>query len=660
MHGGGGMGMGRMLRSGELDKDLKLSKGLIKRVAQFARPYRWGLLMLLVTLGIASFLSVYVPGRLAIRIFDDALLVKNRSLLATLVIVFIAVAVSTAIVQVIARWLSSRIGEGLIFDLRVGLYDHVQKMPLAFFTRTQTGALISRLSTDVVGAQRAITETTAGVVSIIMDLGFALGGMWGVSPKLTFISMALVPLFLLPTRKMGKLLQRLIRQQMENNAQMSSQMTERFQIGGALLVKLFGTPHTEVAEFSDKAGKVRDLGIRTAIYGRVFFVMFGLVASVGTGLVYWFGGNDVISGDMTVGKLVAFTMFLTRMYMPITMLSNIRIEVMTAMVSFDRVFELLDFPIAIADKPNAVDLENPRGLIEFRDVKFRYPTPSEVTLESLELKGSEARERANDLVLQDVSFTIQAGQMFALVGPSGAGKTTITSLVPRLYEASEGAVLVDGKDVRDLTLDSLRDAIGVVTQDAHMFHETIRHNLQYARPGATEQDIEDALKAAQIWDLIDSLPDRLDTPVGERGYRLSGGEKQRLAIARLLLKNPAIMILDEATAHLDSESERLIQRALAQALSGRSSLVIAHRLSTIVNADQILVIDDGRVVERGTHFELLEKGGLYGELYRTQFQRHERADGEVEDDEFVQANGAEAVARPGGFFSKEPQAPVEE
>ena len=617
-----------MMRGRDLDlKQVELSPGLLKRILKFSKRYRWALVVLLMFTVISSFLEVFVPPRFTKWIIDDALLARNTRLLVLLSVLFFGVVLARSATQVVSRWIASRIAEGIIFDLRVALFDHVQRMPIAFFTRTQTGALISRLQSDVMGAQRAITETTTGLVGIVLNIALAIVGMMtlesksGETWKITLMALFLVPVFLAPTRKMGKVLQKLMRRQQENNAQMASQMTERFQIGGAMLVKLFGKHEREKSQFSEKAGNVRDIGIKSSVYGRIFFALFSLVAGVGTVLIYWRGGLAVIDGAIQVGTLMAMIQYLSGIYGPVTMLSNIRVEVMTGMVSFDRVFEVLDFPIGIADKPSSFDLVNPQGRVQFENVWFRYPTAQEVSIESLELPGLELRDRSNEWVLEDVSFTIEPGTMSALVGPSGGGKTTITSLVPRLYEATEGVVKIDGHDVRNLTLESLRESIGVVTQDAHMFHDTLRSNLLYSKPNATDAEMEVALRAAQIWELVSSLPDGLDTTVGERGYRLSGGEKQRLAIARLLLKNPAIMILDEATAHLDSESELAIQRALAEAFQGRSSLVIAHRLSTIVNADQILVVDDGKIVERGTHFELLKSGGLYGELYRTQFER---------------------------------------
>jgi ATP-binding cassette subfamily B protein len=497
-------------------------------------------------------------------------------------------------------------------------------MPVAFFTRTQTGALVSRLNTDVVGAQQAFTSTLSSVVSNVIGLVIVLATMLILSWQVTLAALVLTPMFLLPARWVGRRLQAITREAMQLNAAMSTTMTERFNVSGALLVKLFGRLPDESYEFSGKAGRVRDIGIRQAMYGRVFFTSLTLVASLATAMVYGLGGVLAIVGSIGVGTLVALTALLGRLYGPLTALSNVQVDVMTALVSFERVFEVLDLPPMIDEKPGAKRL--PRGAteVELRNVSFRYPTADEVSLASLE--SVAVLDRApSDTVLHDVSFTVPAGTMTALVGPSGAGKTTITSLVGRLYDVVDGQVLLGGHDVRDVTLDSLHDVVGVVTQDAHMFHETIRSNLLYARPGATEEEMVDALRAAQILDLVSSLPDGLDTTVGDRGYRLSGGEKQRLAIARLLLKAPDVVVLDEATAHLDSESEVAVQRALKTALEGRTSLVIAHRLSTVRDADQILVVDGGRVVERGEHLELLAAGGLYAELYRTQFATQEAA-----------------------------------
>jgi ATP-binding cassette subfamily B protein len=612
----------RMIRPNELDQDAKISKDLVWRVFRFAKPYHARIAGYLILIVVASGVAA-VPPLLYKAIIDKAIRGGRLDLLTLLAFGVLVVAVASAVLQIVTRLITSKIGEGLIYDLRVALFNHVQRMPIAFFTRTQTGALISRLNNDVVGAQRAVTETIGTILQTVIGVTITLVVMFSLQWQLTLISLALVPLFVIPTRRMGKALQKLIKKQMELNASMNTQMTERFQVGGALLVKLFGSYSTEQGEFGNRAGGVRDLGVKTALYGRMFFVAFGFVAAVGTALVYWIGGRQVIEHTLTLGTLVAFSAYLTQLYAPITMLTNARVDLLTAFVSFERVFEVLDFPSSIVEKPGAAGLVAPRGLVEFRKVWFRYPRGSEVSIASLEEGKFETSYNPEAWVLKEVSFSIEPGKMVALVGPSGAGKTTISMLVPRLYDVNEGAVQIDGHDVRDLTIASLSKAIATVTQDPHMFHDSIRANLMYAKPDATEAELIEVARAAQIHDLISSLPDRYDTMVGERGYRLSGGEKQRLAIARLLLKDPAVMILDEATAHLDSESELLIQRALAQAFAGRSSLVIAHRLSTIVSANEILVIDAGRIVERGTHFDLLDGGGLYEELYRTQFQRAE-------------------------------------
>jgi ATP-binding cassette subfamily B protein len=614
----------RMMRPGEPASDARLSKGLVRRVFGLARPYRARIILFLSLTVVGSLLGV-LPPLLYREIVDSAIPKKSFSLLAGLAVGLLAIHVTGAILQVVSRWYSARVGEGVIYDLRVSLFDHVQRMPLAFFTRTQTGALLSRLSTDVVGAQRAFTDILGSVVMTITGIAAALLVMFRLEWRLALLSLAMVPIFMLPTRQMGRILRRISRKQMDLNAAMSTQMTERFQVGGALLVKLFGSPDKEVREFSTRAGDIRALGIKSAMLNRVFYLGFGLVAAIGTAFVYWIGGRMVITGvangGITLGTLVAFAAYLTQLYAPITMLANSRVELLNAFVSFERVFEVLDFRAAITERPGSFDLIDSRGAVEFDRVWFRYPAPSSVSIRSLEDAQADSSDEENAWALTDVSFRIEPGQMVALVGPSGAGKTTTSLLVPRLYDVTEGAVRIDGHDVRDLTLPSLGAAVGMVTQDPHLFHDSIRANLLYAKPDATEQELIEAAKAARIHYLFASLPDGYDTTVGERGYRLSGGEKQRLAIARLLLKDPAVMILDEATAHLDSESEVLIQRALAEALAGRSSLVIAHRLSTVVNADQILVVDGGRIVERGKHLELLGAGGLYEDLYRTQFLR---------------------------------------
>ena len=563
-------------------------------------------------------------------IIDRGILPRNDRVVILIACAVAAVAIFDAALGFVIRWFSARIGEGLIYDLRTQVFDHVQRQPIAFFTRAQTGSLVSRLDGDVVGAQQAITSTLSGVLSNLLSLILILVTLFYLSWLVTVIALVMIPLFILPARLVGRRMQRLTRESMQLNAEMGSTMTERFNVAGAMLVKLFGRPREESAAFSARAAKVRDIGVVTAMYGQVLFVSLTLLASLVTALVYGLGGTLVIRGTFEIGTLVALTALLGRVYGPITSLSSVQVNVMTALVSFDRVFEVLDLKPLIAEKPDAVPLPrtteaNDQGAlapeIEFDDVSFRYPTASEVSLASLESIALPAPERrdAGSGVLHGVSFRAPSGKLTALVGPSGAGKTTITALAARLYDPNEGTVRIGGYNLRDVTQESLHDVVGVVTQDAHLFHDTIRANLTYARPAATELELIDACEAAQIWDLISGLPDGLDTVVGDRGYRLSGGEKQRVALARLLLKAPSVVVLDEATAHLDSESEVAVQRALKTALAGRTSLVIAHRLSTIREADQILVVDAGRITERGTHEELLAAGGLYADLYHTQF-----------------------------------------
>ncbi|MFC6157066.1 ABC transporter ATP-binding protein [Kribbella jiaozuonensis] len=595
----------------------KLAKGTLPRIARFARPFRWHIAAFLLLVIVSAVLVIASP-LLFKKIVDDGISKGNAGLVTALALVVAVLAVFEALLGLIQRWFSARIGEGLIFDLRTRVFSHVQRMPIAFFTRTQTGALVSRLNNDVIGAQQAFTSTLSGVVSNVISLILVVGAMLALSWQLTVVAILMLPIFLIPARVLGRRLAAMTREQMNLNAEMSTAMTERFSVGGALLVTLFGKPQLETADFGERAGRVRDLGIRIAMLGRVFFTALTLVAALATALVYGVGGNLAVRQTLTIGTLLALVALLGRLYGPLTALSNIRVDVMTALISFERVFEVLDLEPMIKDSADAVDLPDDAASVEFEHVAFSYPTAEQVSLASLEAVAV-LDKRVSAQVLEDVSFAIRPGQMVALVGPSGAGKTTITNLVARLYDVTGGAVRVGGKDVRDVTLQSLHDTIGYVTQDAHMFHDTIRANLVYAKPDATEDEMVGALRAAQIWDLVSGLPDGLDTVVGDRGHRLSGGERQRLAIARLLLKAPKIVVLDEATAHLDSESEVAVQRALDTALEGRTSLVIAHRLSTVRNADLILVVDHGNIVERGTHEQLLAAGGEYADLYHTQF-----------------------------------------
>ena len=615
----------------------RLKPGTVRRVASYARPYRRELIIFMIATALDAVVTVAVPLLLGLIVNK----IEDKDTRAVLVIAgaVAGFAVFDAFLSVAQRWYSARVGEGLIYDLRTEVFRHVQQQPIAFFTRAQTGSLVSRLNSDVIGAQQAITSTLSGVVSNVLSLILVLAAMFYLSWLVTVAALVLIPLFILPARALGRRMQRLTRESMQLDAAMGSTMTERFNVAGAMLVKLFGRQGEESEVFAGRAARVRDIGVVTAMYGRVFFIALVLLASMATALVYGLGGSLVIGGTISLGALVALASLLSRMYGPITALSNVQVDVMTALVSFDRVFEVLDLRPLIQDRPGATALPRtqagagtrpaPPGRaapdIAFDHVSFRYPAASEVSLASLESIALPAPEHAgaNPDVLRDVTFLAPPGQLTALVGPSGAGKTTITHLVSRLYDPGEGAVLIGGHDIRDVTQASLHDVVGVVSQDAHMFHDTIRANLAYARPGATERELEQACRAAQIWDLISALPDGLDTIVGDRGYRLSGGEKQRIALARLLLKAPSVVVLDEATAHLDSESEVAVQRALKTALAGRTSLVIAHRLSTIRDADQILVIDDGQVSERGRHEELLAAGGLYAELYQTQFASQE-------------------------------------
>jgi ATP-binding cassette subfamily B protein len=621
--------MGRGFRMDPSVTKQKIKPGTVRRIARYARPYRLHLIVFLLATSVDAVITVVNPLLLG-AIIDRGILGHDDAIVIGLAIAVAAVALFDAGLSFVIRWFSARIGEGLIYDLRTEVFDHVQRQPIAFFTRAQTGSLVSRLDGDVVGAQQAITSTLSGVLSNILSLVAILVALFYLSWTVSVIALALIPLFLLPARLVGRRLQRLTRESMQLNAEMGSTMTERFNVAGAMLSKLYGRPRDETTLFSQRAARVRDIGVVQSMYGQVFFVSLTMLTSLVTAVVYGLGGTLVIDGVLQIGTLVALTQLLGRVYGPIASLSNVQINVMTALVSFDRVFEVLDLKPLVADRPDAAVLpalvpgnggEQAAPEIQFDHVSFRYPSASEVSLASLESIARTVPERSSSAagVQHDVSFRAPSGQLTALVGPSGAGKTTITALAARLYDPDEGAVRVGGDDIRDVTLESLHEVVGVVTQDAHLFHDTIRANLTYARPEATELELIEACEAAQIWDLVTSLPDGLDTVVGDRGYRLSGGEKQRVALARLLLKAPSVVVLDEATAHLDSESEVAVQHALKSALAGRTSLVIAHRLSTIREADQILVVSEGRIAERGTHSELLAAGGLYADLYHTQF-----------------------------------------
>ena len=597
----------------------RLAKGTARRILRYARPYRRHISIFLLTTVIGAASAAAVPLLLK-YVIDSGVVAGQRDVVVIGALAVAALAVLDAALGLAGRWASARVGEGLIYDLRTEVFDHVQRQPVAFFTRTQTGSLVSRLNTDVIGAQRAFTSTLSQVVSNAVTLVLVAGAMFVLSWQITLMVFALLPLFLLPARFIGRRLAEISRQSMQLDADMSQTMTERFNVAGALLVKIFGRYDRETAGFAQAAGRVRDIGVTQALYARYFFTGLVLLSSLATALVYGVGGWFAIDGAIQVGTLVALAALLGRLYGPLTALSNVQVDVMTALVSFERVFEVLDLEPMVHDRPDARQLpaDSRPMSIEFDDVRFAYPSAEDVSLASLE---SVARPDTgqNDEVLRGVSFRAEPGELVALVGPSGAGKSTITHLVSRLYDPTSGVVRLGGYDVRTVTLESLHDAVGVVTQDAHMFHDTIGTNLSYARPDATDDQIWSALRAAQIADLVSVLPDGLETVVGDRGYRLSGGEKQRLAIARLLLKAPRVVVLDEATAHLDSESEAAVQQALETALVGRTSLVIAHRLSTIRGADRILVVDDGRIVESGDHESLLAAGGLYAELYRTQF-----------------------------------------
>jgi len=596
----------------------KVARSTVRRIFGYARPYRVIIAIFLITLVGTSLLSVAQP-LLFRRIVDDGISVGNASLVTWTAVAIAGLAIGDAALGLVSRWYSARIGEGLIFDLRTQVYDHVQRQSIAFFTRTQTGALISRLNSDVIGAQQAFTSTLGGVLGNLISVTVVLIAMFALSWQITLASLILVPLFLLPARYMGRRLQALTREQMTLNAEMSSQMTERFNVSGAMLVKLFGRPDAEAGLFSGRASRVRDIGVRIAMANRWFFTALTLVAALATAVTYGLGGNLVIDGAITLGTLLALVALLAQLYGPLTALSNVRVDVMTALVSFERVFEVLDLPPLVREPDDPRQVPAGGLSVAFRDVDFTYPTGAQVGLASLEGVAREESAHAGEQVLHDVTFESAPGTLTALVGPSGAGKSTIIALLARMYDPTSGSVRIGDVDLRDLTTADVRAEVGVVTQDAHLFHESIAANLRYAQPEASDTELIEACRAAQIWEFIESLPDGLETVVGDRGYRLSGGEKQRIALARLFLKAPRVVVLDEATAHLDSESERRVQQALDTALQGRTSVVIAHRLSTIRKADQILVVDDGRIVQRGTHEELLAAGGIYETLYRTQF-----------------------------------------
>ncbi len=626
--GGGWSGM-RSMRQDRSVLQHRVKKGTTRRMLRFAVPYKKVLAIFLPVVIIDAVIGAVNPlflrGLIDSGILGHATVNHRESIIITLALVVAALAILDAALQLTERRISAVIGEGLIFDMRAKVFRHIQSMPLAFFTRTQTGALVSRLNNDVIVAQQAFTDLLSNVVGNLVTVVIVIGTMFFLSWQITLAALILLPVFLVPARFVGRRIGSLTMEGYNLNSEMNMVMQERFNVGGAMLVKLLGRPEAEAQSFEAKAGRVRDIGIAQATYARIFFVALSLTASLATAIVYGVGGVAAVHGALLPGTVVALTLYLTRLYGPLTQLSSLNLDVMTCLVSFERLFEVLDIVPMIDEDPDAVDIQRGQASIEFDHVSFSYPAAEEVSLASLEsVAVLESGPRVE--VLHDVSFSVKAGQMVALVGPSGAGKTTISSLVPRLYDVNAGAVLLSGIDVRHATMASVRDIVGVVTQDPHLFHDTLRANLLYARPEADEEEVLAALDQAQIGHLAGELPDGLDTVIGERGYRLSGGEKQRVALARLMLKAPDIVVLDEATAHLDSESEAAVQRALRQTLSGRTSLVIAHRLSTVREADELLVIDDGRIVERGTHATLLAQDGLYAELYKTQFAEQEMAE----------------------------------
>jgi ATP-binding cassette subfamily B protein len=630
MMGGGGPGLMRLRLDASITRQ-RIKPGTYRRVLPYAKRFRWTLALLLFVTAVDSVITVANPLMLRL-IIDDGILRHQMHVVIELSATLAGLALVDAAALYLQTWSSALVGQKLVYELRTDVFKHILRQPLAFFTRSQTGSLVSRLNTDVLGAQQAVTSLLTQTLSALLTLVMILVALFYLSWEVTLIALVVIPLFIVPAKMIGKRLQRLTREQMQLDAELSSLMNERFNVAGAMLTKLYGRPDEEAEIFSNKAGRMRDISIMNAVYSRVFFIAITLGAAIVTATIYGLGGSLVVNGSFEIGSLIAAATLITRVYGPINLLTNTQINYLTALVSFDRIFEVMDLKPLISERSTAVALPNGNGngsshqaapAIEFDSVCFRYPRAGEVSLPSLELSTLPTPERSeSSWVLDDVSFCAPAGKLTALVGPSGAGKTTITQLVPRLYDPGAGSIRIGGQDLRDLTLQSLHNTIGVVTQDAHMFHDTIRVNLTYARPGVTEKEVIEACKAARIWDLIESLPSGLDTVAGDRGYRFSGGEKQRLALARLLIKAPSVVVLDEATAHLDSESENAIQLALRTALEGRTSLVIAHRLSTVREAEQILVIDAGRIRERGTHDELLTAGGLYAELYRTQFAGH--------------------------------------
>ncbi len=617
---GGWMGM-RSFRQDRSVLQHRVKKGTTRRMLRFAMPYR-KILMVFVPVVVLSAAAGAVNPLILRAIIDRGILGHDARIVVELAVLAAGLALFTAALSLYQRRVSAIIGEGLIYDMRAKVFRHIQKMPIAFFTRTQTGALVSRLNNDVIGAQQAFTTLLSNVVGNLITVLIMVGAMFYLSWQITLLALALLPVFLVPARMVGRRIGALTKEGYDLNAQMNMVMQERFNVSGAMLVKLYGRPQAEARNFEDKASRVRDIGVAQALYARMFMVALVLTASLATAFAYGFGGVAAVHGTLAVGTVVALTAYLARLYGPLTQLSNVNLDVMTTLVSFERIFEVLDLPPMIAERPDAVRIPRGSASIEFDHVSFTYPSADDVSLASLEsvavLEAPVRRE-----VLHDVSFKVEPGQMVALVGPSGAGKTTISALVSRLYDATSGTVRVSGVDVRDATLDSLREVVGVVTQDPHLFHDTLRANLLYARPEASDAELMAALEQAQVTPVVAGLPQGLDTLVGERGYRLSGGEKQRVSLARLILKAPDVVVLDEATAHLDSEAEVAVQEALRRALVGRTSLVIAHRLSTVRDADQLLVVDGGRIVERGTHAELLAAGGLYTLLYHTQFADQE-------------------------------------